>query len=208
MHPFTFVLMMRGGLPPCSVRYTHRGTSQIHSAAYANTRPFDERGWCFFESCAASVVKDDECLWDYSMYDGGTSTLEGLRRALKAGRRPPLNPLVFADTLRARLADGSLGFTNEADSETVCELYQRGFVAAFDSYCALKREDNVLYYQSLAWGREDALVLKTALVYIAEHCSFSAGGLQLRLDDNDFDAEDEQLLAEALGDCDAVSMVF
>lgn len=157
----------------------------------------------------SKLVISQDCLWDYSMHStGAAATLDGLRRTLKAGRRPPLSPALFRDTMRDRLADGSLRFTNEADGETVCALYERGFVAAFDSYCALKREDNVVYYQGLGWGSEDARVLKVALAYAKTHCSFKSGAIQVNLTDNDFLEADEAVLLEAVDGCEAVNIWF
>ena len=81
----------------------------------------DARGWTFFEGAAAAICKDDECLWDYNMSEGSGS-LDGLRRSLKAGRRPPLTPPLFRETLMRKAASGELRFTHSPDAETVCAL--------------------------------------------------------------------------------------
>ena len=136
----------------------------------------------------------------------GASTLEGLRRTLKAGRKPLLSPPLFQEELNRRCESGELHFSVPADRERVCALYESGFVEAFDSYCLQKREDSTIYYQGLAWGAEDALVLKAALSYLAEHCEFRSGSVCLDLTDNDFAEEDEGLLREALEGCSQVRL--
>lgn len=211
MHPFTFVLMLgRGGVPTDTVAYSHNGKRFLHTAPYANPRPWEARGWTFFEGCCASVVKDDECLWDFAMSDGA-GTLDGLRSTLRAGRPPPLSPDAFEQALGVKMREGEVRFSAPADAILVCELYRSGFVEAFDAYRFLKREDNVLYYSGLGWGAQEALVLKVALAYVAQHC-FSPGTLAEDLDAdavmmvvdlsrNDFGEEEERALREALEPC-------
>ncbi len=46
----------------------------------------------------------------------------------------PLSPPRFGAQLRARVAEGTLAFTSGADLELVVQLYEAGFVAAFDDY--------------------------------------------------------------------------
>jgi hypothetical protein len=48
MHPFTHVLLLSTPLP--------NGDA---SAPYANTRPWENRGWVFFEAAASALVKHE-----------------------------------------------------------------------------------------------------------------------------------------------------
>lgn len=78
-------------------------------------------------------MKHHYCLWDDRFYDAshagdaalaptvrrgrsGVATmperLDGLRQALRAGRRAPLSPAAFADVMTRRVADGTLAFTS------------------------------------------------------------------------------------------------
>ena len=43
---------------------------------HAQLRPFDERGWCFFEEAAASLLKTDECLREPDRFTGGETYSE------------------------------------------------------------------------------------------------------------------------------------
>ena len=88
----------------------------------------------------------------------------------------------------------------------MCQLYEAGFVEAFDRYSSLKREDNVIYWQGLGWSSEDARVLTAALAHVAQHCSFGDGGVTIDLTSNDFEEEDEELMQRVLGECERVSL--
>lgn len=57
MHPFTIVLMITQG-PSFHQQHTNR-------------RLYHERGWCFFEMRASSIVKDNSCLWDFGKVSAG-----------------------------------------------------------------------------------------------------------------------------------------
>ena len=196
MHPFTHVLKMTGPVPKCD-----------DPAGYSNSSPYERRGWCFFESHAAAIVKDDDCLWDYAEAAGET-TLEGLRSRLRCGRRPPLSPGLFREAMEYKCGTRELCFTDGADMQTVITMYAAGFEKAFSSFARTKLEDNTLYYQALEWGSADVAVLTTTLTHLATQVTFEAGPIVINMTDNEFEPDEEAQLQEAVAGCDGIQALW
>jgi hypothetical protein len=75
-------------------------------------------GWCYFEYCTASLIKNAELLWDMSNWTG-PRTYDSLRTTMKIGRVPPMSPPRVESEMRRRIAEGSLSFSYSADIEPV-----------------------------------------------------------------------------------------
>ena len=117
----------------------------------------------------ASLVKWMICLWDLSRYEGGT-TYQDCHRQMRTRRPPPTSPDVVERTLREGVASGAIGFTaGKVDVEFCIQKYREGFVAAFERFQA-KSGTNLINYEGLGWGNEEAECLALALKYVAEHC--------------------------------------
>ena len=80
---------------------------------YTNTRPYEERGWCFVEQRLSGMVKDDNCLWDMSAYEGaiGYATMV---YEMKAKRLPFMSPERVARELSEGVETGAIAFTATA----------------------------------------------------------------------------------------------
>jgi hypothetical protein len=185
MHPFTHVLIMGSAIPS--------------GARYENTRDWHERGWCFFEGCASGLVKGAYCLWNEDSFEDATD-LDGLRRQCKVGRQPPMSPPQFEQTLRARLANGTLAFTNGAvDADLVVDLYRTGFVKAFETMPQLSLIHNVISFVGLGFGSSPASVklLSATLSYLRDSCSFAHGPVQIDASANGFSGADKRILRTA-----------
>lgn len=195
-HPCTHVLKLAGPHPT--------------GAAYTNKRPYDERGWCFFESQMSGLVTDSKCLWDIQGYRGAT-TLAGLISECCTHRAPSLAPPRFAEEMRTRAANGKLAFTASADMETVIELYERGFVGAFDTYRSLRgrkaAQTAAIFYRNLDWQDEQARELVHAIEYMRSHCTLKEGPLEVRLGGNAFSAEAEAALLAAADGVKSLTLV-
>ena len=90
----------------------------------------------------------------------------------------------------------------------VLKMYATGFERAFSTFAATKLEDNTIYYQGLGWGAADVPTLVTALQYLATLAAFEAGPIAINLTDNEFDAEDEVRLQEAVEGCAGVQALW
>ena len=149
MHPYTFVLSARTPIP---------------DGDYENTRPYEKRGWCYFELLTASIVKDMRCLWDLNLHKEGTAIdFRKCMTTLNKGTRPPLtSPEQMARELREKK------FTNDADIDVVASLYEQGFVRAFDTQRQYRSSS--ISYQQLGWGTAQMPTLVAALEYAEAHC--------------------------------------
>jgi len=171
--------------------YFHKSTYTLlvtnappEGAVYSNTRLHRDRGWCFFEQAASTVVKLGWCLLDFGAYEGATefgdfnSGSETCLGQLKAGRAPPIAPDAFGEQMRARVASGALKFTSNADMEFVIGQYEAGFVAAINRVAAEPDENlRSLVFAKLGWGDAEAAVLLRALRYAAAKCAFPEGSV-------------------------------
>ena len=147
-------------------------------AAYTNTRPYQERGWCFVEQRLSGMVKYRSCLWDMSAYEGATDYI-GMKDEMKAKRLPFMSPERVARELSEGVETGAIAFTAKGDVDVVGKMYQRGFVSAIDDYTYNKKTERVktgtLFYKSLGWTDADGEVIVEALAYARKHCSPSYG---------------------------------
>ena len=166
-HKYTYVLLV--------------STPPPEGAEYGNTRLHEARGWCVFEKGASMAVKVGYCLLDFAGYRGATewghsgSTGRGTCIGeMMAGRKAPISPAAFGESMRARVATGELKFTARADEEFVIGQYEKGFVGAIGREAA-KEEYRVLVFNNLGWGEAEAAELLEALKYAAAHCSFPHG---------------------------------
>ena len=192
-HPFTPVLLVTTPLPT--------------GAEYTNKREYGGRGWCYFEKRISSLVKDSNCLWDLSKHEEGAKmSFRDCQFKLKAGRAPFVSPEVVARELSEGVASGALGFTAGADQDVVSKLYEKGFVKAFET--ARDMGADTIYYQGLGWGSEEAPVLAEAIKYAHEHCKAADEVPRLNFFDNEFTAEDKQMLKAAAGDGSRVRVWF
>jgi len=206
MHPFTHVLILGSALPT--------------SCEYANSRPWDRRGWCCFEGCASALIKHEYCLWDDRSLTGeyhgrvvrrdGAPQLHGLRQTLRAGRRAPLSPSAFAEMVERRVADGSLAFTSERnDKALVIDLYRTGFVQSFDTFPCVSVGHNIISFFGLGFGTEEQIAqLADALAYVAQHCSFPHGPVRISCEGNGISKAGMATLRETLAGCSGVEALY
>ena len=163
--------------------------------------------WCFFEGCASGLVKGEYCLWNEESFEGATE-LDGVRRQCKAGRLPPMSPSQFETTLRTRLRQGSLGFTNgKVDADLVIDLYRSGFIQAFETLPQLSLGHNVISFAGLGFSTIpngiDTFV--SALSFVQEHCSFEKHGpIQISVEGNGFSNADRQRLWDTVRNCKGI----
>lgn len=153
-HPFTICLMVT--------------LSMSESPEHTNRRPYDQRGWCYVEKRLSSMVKDKNCLWDFSKYQGGQEFHE-LQDQMKADRPPMVSPERVAKEMRDGVDSGSLAFTARADMDFVIGLYERGFREAFQTYVRVSGR-TFIEQKCLGWGDEEAVIVAEALKYVEEHC--------------------------------------
>lgn len=132
--------------------------------AYGNTRAYAARGWCFFESSIAQIVKEESCLWDAALAEGDWSL-----QTLKKSRCPPLPPDVFAKRMASGISSGELKFTAGADQAMVTEQYNIGFIDAFSGYSSLAVTTDIYFY-GFGWDDDDAKELANAVAYVNTNC--------------------------------------
>jgi hypothetical protein len=155
-------------------------------ADYSNTRLHRDRGWCFFEQAASTVVKHASCLLDFGAYKGAIEFGDLLAKPdtclgqMKAGRTPPIAPDALGERMRARVASRALTFTANADMEFVIGQYEAGFVAAINRVAAEPDwSTRRLYFRDLGWADAEAAELRLALRYAAAKCAFPEGAVQV-----------------------------
>ena len=87
----------------------------------------DQRGWCFFEECAASWVKGPHRLLNLGLLRIPPAEIhqdcyfESVENVCKSERKQPLLPLRFEEFLCAK------HFTQGSDHRQVCNSYQKLF---------------------------------------------------------------------------------
>ncbi|CAK0818075.1 unnamed protein product [Prorocentrum cordatum] len=184
-HPYTIVLTVTTPIPG--------------DGSCENTVAYARRGWCHFERCVASLVKDTCCLWDLGRHAEGLPT--DVRRCmedLRASRLAPTSPDQMAKDL------SQLAFTNGADIEKVIDL-QAAFIRAFNEY-RQNDQDGSISYQSLRWGGDEKQVsnLVAALQYAESECqpkdSKGVHDAELRLyfGNNNFSPAEEERVRQAI----------
>ena len=141
----------------------------------------------------------------------GEGTLDGLRRALRAGRKAPLSPDDFAETMERRVSEGSLSFTSlRADMQVVINLYTAGFTAAFDTYPRVSLLHNIISWFALGFGESDSEVehLTNAIGYAAKHCAFPHGPIRISAESNGFNAASKLRLKQAVEGCSGIEELY
>ena len=177
-------------------------------AEYTNTRPYQERGWCFVEQRLSGMVKFCNCLWDMSAYEGATDYI-GMKDEMKAKRLPFMSPERVARELSKGVEKGGIAFTAKGDVDVVSKMYQRGFVSAIDDFTYNGKTERVktgmLHYTYLGWTDAEGEVIVEALAYARKHCSPSYGARFFRLfDGNSFgDATKAAMKAACKGEGEA-----
>ena len=189
-HPYTHVLLLTTPLPS--------------GASYTNSRPYCARGWCEVERRTCFVSKCVHCMWDMAGYQpdalaglDGMHLYDALRTMLKTGREPPLTPPAFAKSLRQRVADGAIAFSNESDLDLVLEMYHRGFVSVFEQYRDFDADGFFAAYAAMEWGEREARQVASALGYAAKHCK-GKSAISVRLEGNQFGADGQRAIERAI----------
>ena len=192
-HPFAPTLLMTTPLPT--------------GAAYTNTRPHFERGWCRFEIRISALVKNKRCLWDMSKISQDFNHIMDLRTKA-GGKRPcPHSPDAVAKEIRDGVASGALAFTSGGDMEVVIDLYTRGFVEAFDTYLSITDNNmGIVEYQDFGWDEEDGRAFAEAIRYAEEHCTKNGRTLTFLMKGNNFGEKSSKLLKEAAADQKCISV--
>ena len=117
-----------------------------------NRAPYEERGWCFMESCVSNFKSNRAPTWDLGMADTDVDswTIFVIRCGLATEgmhRLPPMTPAEFRDRLESKT------FTNgKADRPLVARIYKSAFEAALG-------DARNLEFNGLAWDDADALTL-------------------------------------------------
>ena len=145
---------------------------------HAQLRPFDERGWCFFEEAAASLLKTDECLWELDRFTGG-ETYSEIYKQLGRPRKPPMSPERFAHVLSDGIRRGRLALSVGSDLSLLCTLYESFFTEAYESFLTTYPGRTIIFYTDKGWGDADAPTLAEAIRYAARQCSFTSDKLIL-----------------------------
>jgi len=153
---------------------------------YGNTRLHKNRGWCFFEKAAAMVVKKAWCLLDFSSYQGSDTFGDSnpspgtCLGQMRAGRAPPLSPMVFGEKVRTDVASGALAFTAQADQDFVIKQYEKGLRTAVNRVANNENPSfRTLSFQNLRWGDQQATELLEFMRYVTEHCTFPHGPIEV-----------------------------
>lgn len=178
------------GLSGLSALYSHPWTTVFrlttapdgYPAGYdmpasCNVAEYHERGWCFTETCWASLTKDSANSLDLGLFTGTNMASLNERLGMidecrMGGRRPPLLP----DQFEAEIA--TKRFTNGKDDRPlVTRLYREAFEAQF------KMAPRILNYHSVGWGDAEAAQIARLISSGALHESsvemISLGGNQI-----------------------------
>ena len=143
---------------------------------YANTQPYEKRGWSHMEILVARIVKGDQCLISLKRLGGVEKTLSEVRLKGKEGRGAPVNPAAMAEYLEDGTASGNFKFTNSGGVGIVGKIYGMAFATEMAAVTKL-----VLNHLNLGDSGMDTL----AETIRAAH---AGGGLTklvgLHLDDN------------------------
>ena len=120
-----------------------------------------------------------------------------------------MSPHEFASTLRSSIERGTLAFTaGRVDEELVVSLYRKGFVGAYESVPLLSLAHNVVSLGQLGFGasREHVHTLIGTLRYLAQHCTFAHGPVQLSMEGNAFSKQAKAALSAAVKGCEGLTL--
>jgi hypothetical protein len=132
---------------------------------HTNRRPYAKRGWCGTEMQMASIVKDSSCLWSISQLQADVSSWEQAVQQMCSTRLPPASPDAYSAHLRERIESGDAAFTHNSDVDLVLGIYERGFVHAFNSYCACHDGNPSIHFTILDWGDDKIDAIVEAFTY-------------------------------------------
>ena len=186
-HPYTVTLRVTNALPT--------------GAEYTNTRPYERRGWCFFETHISAIAKSWSCLLDLNELKDAKQGWNGMFLQMKSSRRPFVSPDDFAAEMSAGVASGALAFTAGADEAFVIGKYRTGFLDAFTQHRTRQHRGGLMYFTHLGWGDAEAAVLVRAIAYAVRHCEFEEGAAPIKLDfgNNEFGEEAKAAIRGACG---------
>ena len=160
-HDRTFTLVLNTGMP----------------AGSENMHPYGSRGWCIFERCLSSLVKDTFCYLELSkMKVQGAGRPQGqggpffdFVRECRAERPPPMSPEAFEAMMRQGVATeeatpgAGIKFTSGKDlTEVIIPQYEKGFLRLLGA-------SEVLEYGHLSFGDQGVKMLLAALAYAEAH---------------------------------------
>ena len=168
---------------------------------YTNTRPYERRGWCFFETHISAIAKYRDCLLDLNELKDAEQDWDGMVKQMKSSRRPFVSPDDFAAEMSAGVASGALAFTAGADEAFVIGKYRTGFLDAFTQHTTRQQNGGDMFFMGLGWGDAEAAVLVRAIAYAVRHCEFEEGAapVELLLHDNEFGEEAKAAIRGACG---------
>ena len=187
-HPNTVTLRVTNALPT--------------GAEYTNPRPYERRGWCFFETHISAIAKDSACLLDLNELEDAELDWDGMMEQMISSRRPFVSPDDFAAEMSAGVASGALAFTAGADEAFVIGKYRTGFLDAFTQHTTRQQDGGAMYFTLLGWGDAEAAVLVRAIAYAVRHCEFEEGAAPVELDlgyGNEFGEEAKAAIRGACG---------
>ena len=152
------------GLKHINVWYGHAYVTTLvcdwpMPAGAQNPHPIDVRGWCVFERHLSSIVKDSYCYLQLSLLPADAESMhwDGVVRACKGARRPPLAADAFERLMRDNLESGAFKFTNGKDATNVC------IPQYAEAFTRLLGTSKVLVYERLGWGAAEGEQLAAAL---------------------------------------------
>ena len=194
-HPHVHVLLVSGELP--------QGEDE-----HENVRPVVQRGWCEYEKRLAYLCKGRACLWDIeglkpeklSKVADGRQRFDLLRSQLMARAEAPLAPASFALMVQKRVKDGRMSFSEKGDLKLVTELYQSGFVRAFETYQKCDPSAMLNAYAGHGWEEEQGRHLAAALEYASQKCKLhpASRAVMLNIEGNRFDDTVQRLITKGI----------
>ena len=199
-HPYTHVLMATDRLPE---ETKDEGGNEV----YTNLKGYYQRGWCYYEMRAASLVTHRTLLWDLSKFDASyLADLEpyyACAKAMAAQRPPPMSPDDVAKDLRERGAlpnkdPRKLSTSYASDLDTIIGLYRRGFIAAIETFPALSPKGSSISFQGLGWGDAEADVFVGAVMFAGRYCNLDEE-IRFNLGRNRFSKAAAERIRDAFG---------
>ena len=145
------------GLKQINVWYGHARVTTLvcdwpMPAGAQNPHPIDVRGWCVFERNLSSIVKVSDCYLQLSLLPADAESMDwydGVVKACKGARRPPLAADAFERLMRDNLESGAFKFTNGKDATNVC------IPQYAEAFKRLLGTSKTLGYSRLGWGAEE-----------------------------------------------------
>ena len=171
----------RKGLSSINVWYGHDRTFTLvlnteMPAGSENMHPYGSRGWCIFERCLSSLVKDTFCYLELSKMKvqgsgrpQGPATFYDFVRECRAERPPPMSPDAFEAMMRQGVATeeatpgSGIKFTSGKDlAKVIIPQYKEGFLRLLGASEGLE-------YGHLSFGDQGVKMMLAALAYAEAH---------------------------------------